>query len=444
MRVVNVDFTGSTRAYPTIRDCLEYTTVNQSAPPAPWERSAPATRRGRDRADEILRVSLRLFRERGYHAVGIDEIGAAVGVTGPALYRHFPSKEALLVAAAWDSIEHVQVALERASRSEGDDWQRLAAVIRSMIHTTFDDRDLISVYSREVRHISGEQRALVGERQRQNNDYWLNALAPCFPGLSARSRLFMVQTLAGLAISFVNGKPGVAREQLETLLTEASIAALRGGAAEIPPGELGRPSSHDPVVEADGSGRGARSSRREVILLAAIPLFSERGYGGVGVDEIGAAAGIAGPGVYRHWRNKEEILVAAFNRWQQLASSGVNQALNAGGTPEDIVASLVDEYVRLVADDPALTVLYLSDSHALPEVEQAVFRREQQALVDDWVTVLRQSRPEMSAAEARVVVHGAMGLVHGYAFGKLRLDGVSERRVLAAMTLAALIPPLDA
>jgi hydrogenase/urease accessory protein HupE len=56
------------------------------------------------------------------------------------------------------------------------------------------------------------------------------------------------------------------------------------------------------------------------------------------------------------------------------------------------------------------------------------------------VTVLRQVRPERTAAEARVVVHGATGLLHGYAFGKLRLDGASERRVLAAMTLSALIP----
>jgi len=414
--------------------------VNSTATATPWERSEPPTRRGRDRADEILRVSMRLFRERGYHAVGIDEIGAAVGITGPALYRHFPSKEALLVAAAWDSIARVQLALEKASRSKGDARQRLAAVIRSMIHTTYDDRDLISVYIREVRHIGGDQRALVSERQRRNNEYWLRAVDDCFPGLSPRTSLFMVQSLGGLAISLVIGKQGLTRDRLETLLTETAMAALAGGAPEALTATRAAHSDAPVSTEADAAPGTGRSSRREVILLAAIPLFSERGYGGVGVDEIGAAAGIAGPGVYRHWRNKEEILVAAFNRWQQLASAGINRALSTNAVPTQALGALVSEYVQLVVDDPALTVLHLSDSHALPEEQQLVWRREQQALVDDWTGVLRQARPDLPAAEARVMVNGAMGLVHGYALGKLRVGPADEHRILTAMTVGALLP----
>lgn len=35
-------------------------------------------------------------REQGFHAVGIDDIGAAAGVSGPAAYRHFQNKDAIL------------------------------------------------------------------------------------------------------------------------------------------------------------------------------------------------------------------------------------------------------------------------------------------------------------------------------------------------------------
>lgn len=48
------------------------------------------------RREQILREAARLFAERGFHGVGVDEIGAAVGISGPGLYRHFPGKDAML------------------------------------------------------------------------------------------------------------------------------------------------------------------------------------------------------------------------------------------------------------------------------------------------------------------------------------------------------------
>ena len=50
------------------------------------------------RSDQILQAAARLFAERGYGATGIDDIGAEVGVSGPAIYWHFPGKQALPAA----------------------------------------------------------------------------------------------------------------------------------------------------------------------------------------------------------------------------------------------------------------------------------------------------------------------------------------------------------
>lgn len=51
---------------------------------------------GPTRREQILREAALLFAERGFHGVGVDEIGAAVGISGPGLYRHFPGKDAML------------------------------------------------------------------------------------------------------------------------------------------------------------------------------------------------------------------------------------------------------------------------------------------------------------------------------------------------------------
>src|SRR5688572_8776270 len=68
-------------------------TVEAGTPP----RRTP--RQQRSRKDEILQIAVGLFAARGYHGVSMDDIGAAAGVTGPALYHHFAGKEAMLVAA---------------------------------------------------------------------------------------------------------------------------------------------------------------------------------------------------------------------------------------------------------------------------------------------------------------------------------------------------------
>src|SRR5690349_19665292 len=59
---------------------------------------SPSSRR-RSRREEILEIAVDLFATRGYHGVSMDDIGAAAGVTGPALYHHFAGKEAMLAAA---------------------------------------------------------------------------------------------------------------------------------------------------------------------------------------------------------------------------------------------------------------------------------------------------------------------------------------------------------
>ena len=61
---------------------------------------ATASRRSRaksDRRDQLIAAAERLVAERGFLAVRLEDIGAAAGVSGPAIYRHFPNKEALLV-----------------------------------------------------------------------------------------------------------------------------------------------------------------------------------------------------------------------------------------------------------------------------------------------------------------------------------------------------------
>src|SRR5699024_11641236 len=50
------------------------------------------------RREQLLAAAGRLFAARGFASVSLDEIGAEVGVTGQAIYRHFESKQDMLGA----------------------------------------------------------------------------------------------------------------------------------------------------------------------------------------------------------------------------------------------------------------------------------------------------------------------------------------------------------
>src|SRR5947209_6565640 len=132
---------------------------------------APAqTERSRQKADRrvrLLRAAARLFAERGFHGVSIEDLGAAAEISGPAVYRHFPNKDAMLAALLVGVSERLleggreEVA---AADSPEDALRRLVA-----FHTEFalSDPELISVQGRDLPNLSTPAARQVRRLQRE-------------------------------------------------------------------------------------------------------------------------------------------------------------------------------------------------------------------------------------------------------------------------------------
>ena len=182
-----------------------------------------------------------------------------------------------------------------------------------------------------------------------------------------------------------------------------------------------------------------RRSRREEILEIAVGLFASRGYHGVSMDDIGAAAGVTGPALYHHFAGKEAMLVAAL--------IPVSEGLLAGGRaciaehpdrPEDALAALVDFHVDFALGNPAVIALQLHELDRLPEEPRRQIRRLQRLYVEEWVNTLIALHPGLDAAEARVLAHGAFGLMNSTPFLGGEVDRGRRAALLNAATLAAL------
>ncbi|UNO41897.1 TetR/AcrR family transcriptional regulator [Streptomyces sp. MST-110588] len=160
----------------------------------------------------------------------------------------------------------------------------------------------------------------------------------------------------------------------------------------------------------------ASTSRREQILKEAARLFAERGFHGVGVDEIGAAVGISGPGLYRHFAGKDAMLAELLVGISERLLEGGRIRVAAGGEnpedPEAVLDALIEGHIDFALDDRPLITVHDRELDRLREADRKRVRRLQREYVELWVTVVRQVHPECAEAQVRACVHAVFGLLN--------------------------------
>lgn len=111
-----------------------------------------------NRVEEIMLVSADLFRQRGYGATSIRDIGEAMGITSAALYYHFKNKEEVLLAVMRKGIEVVSKAVGEAIAIDEPVWNRVHAAMRAHLQISLTYQDYAAVLLHEFRHLSAEAR----------------------------------------------------------------------------------------------------------------------------------------------------------------------------------------------------------------------------------------------------------------------------------------------
>lgn len=184
---------------------------------------------------------------------------------------------------------------------------------------------------------------------------------------------------------------------------------------------------------------GRRRSRREEILDVAVGLFASRGYDGVSMDAIGAAAGVTGPALYHHFKGKEAMLAAAlYPVSESLLNGGRARVAQHADDPEAALVALVDFHVDFALANPAVIALHLHELDRLPEQPRREIRRLQRLYVEVWVSTITALRPELTAAEARVLAHATFGLMNSTPFLSVEVDRNRSAALLRSAALAAL------
>ena len=181
-----------------------------------------------------------------------------------------------------------------------------------------------------------------------------------------------------------------------------------------------------------------RPSRREQILRAAAQLFAERGARAVGVDDVGAAVGVTGPAIYRHFASKDAMLAEMLVRIsERLLAGGTDRVADVGDDAAAQLRALIAFHVDFALDNPALITVQDRDLATLPDAEAAQVRRLQRRYVEEWVAVLARVHPEASTATCRARAHAVFGLINSTPHSAGRLARPAMAALLADMAVAA-------
>ncbi|MCV7075119.1 SACE_7040 family transcriptional regulator [Mycobacterium szulgai] len=203
-----------------------------------------------------------------------------------------------------------------------------------------------------------------------------------------------------------------------------------------PDGRPGQP-------EAPNRRSKLKSDRRLQLLSAAERLFAERGFLAVRLEDIGAAAGVSGPAIYRHFPNKESLLVELLVGISARLLAGARDVTAHNPDPTAALDGLIDFHLDFALGEPNLIRIQDRDLAHLPDAAERQVRKAQRQYVEVWVGVLRELHPDLAEADARLMAHATFGLLNSTPHSMKSADTkpartVRSRAVMRAMTLAAL------
>lgn len=193
-----------------------------------------ATQRDRAKADRqaaLLREAARLFAEHGFNGVSLEDLGTAVGVSGPAVYRHFANKQAVLGAVLTDVSMRLLEGGRAVVETDGTPLRQLEALVGFHVDFALESADVIRVQDRDLANLSDDDRHTVRRLQREYVEVWVGVLAR----LRADAADADLRVRAHAAFGLINSTPHSVRglhpapadEAVRGILTAMALASLQ-------------------------------------------------------------------------------------------------------------------------------------------------------------------------------------------------------------------------
>ncbi|MFR9773753.1 TetR/AcrR family transcriptional regulator [Nocardia sp. SC052] len=174
------------------------------------------------RREMLVTAAISLFADNSFQGVSMEDIGAAVGIRGPSIYRYFPSKTALLDAVLTRGAEWLQLGLSDALASGKTSKEKLERLLRSYVTFVLGNADLTSLMLRE-------QVAPPDTYRRVHDDYlpeWARLILALRPELTESEAIFLTHGVVGMVDDNARSTTMTIPADLDDILVEIGLEIL--------------------------------------------------------------------------------------------------------------------------------------------------------------------------------------------------------------------------
>ncbi len=193
--------------------------------------------------------------------------------------------------------------------------------------------------------------------------------------------------------------------------------------------------------------------KRKRILEEARRLFFSQGYRGTSMEAIADAVEMGKPFLYRHFRNKLELLVELYDRAIALSEAALEDALSTGANARDIVRIFVRNYLDVVLHEREIVAVFFRENVNVPPDELRRIDEHKRAFDRRLRGVVQRGidSGEFTVDDARLASYAIIGMVNwSYQWyrerGRLGVDEIGEvfaeyaLRILTAERSPSLVP----
>jgi AcrR family transcriptional regulator len=178
------------------------------------------------RKQRIAAAAARLFAERGYYAVSLEDIGSAAGIGASGVYRHFASKQAILTTLLDEVVDRLLADVERLHDLDDDPLVVLPAIVATQVRLVTEERALCQVYTSEYRNLPPDSYRRLRRKQRRYVDLWAEVLAAARPDVPEAEIKVLVRASIATAQSALRYDGRLPRRRLAELLQTAACGAM--------------------------------------------------------------------------------------------------------------------------------------------------------------------------------------------------------------------------
>jgi AcrR family transcriptional regulator len=384
------------------------------------ERRAPPPRgtRPRNRRRLIIAAAAEMLVSNGYRQVSMASVADAVAVQPSALYRHFRGKEDVLYQVVRDTLLAILA-----------DVQNLSST-RVLADSALEHRRMGVLWQRESRHLP--------------------------PHIREQLRTSLVDIVVHIAAFVAQRRPDLHAADRDLLAWACFDVVASVGFQRI---ELPRPDYVDliagiidRVIDTDldldfaAAAAPPESSdlgRRDELLAAAARLFAQRGYHSIGVDDVAAAVGMAGPSLYHHFATKLDVIVEVITQGATQLLEGTARALADTRSDTQRLEAQLAAYVTFSFTHTDLMDMLITEVPHLPEPYRTSFRETQRQYLDRWLDVLVRLHPHLPRTHLRVSLQAALTVINDIARTAHLRSSPSVAAAVTAIGRTILRPPAD-